>query len=312
VRAALILAGLLGLVSAAQAQGAPPCSGKLVPHALGQTCVPGIPKRVVTLEWTYTENLLALGVQPVGAADLKGYREWVRIPVPLAGNVQDVGTRQQPSLERIRALRPDLILTTRLRSAQSYAQLSAIAPTLVFDPYAGGSQYGEMRSTFTTIAGVLGRPGTGRQLLSNLDARLSRVAGELKARGRWGESFVLAQAFTARGGTPTMRLFTRNSLASEVLEKVGLVNAWSAPSQPYGFSELGLEGLASLKTRNFLYIAQREDNVFSAPTVAALWKGLPFVQEGRAYALDERTWTFGGPFSALVLAGEFSQRMLGP
>lgn len=308
-RTALLAGTLTGTLAAAQTA---PCSGKLVTHALGQTCVKGVPKRVVTLEWTYTENVLALGVQPVGAADLAGYREWVRIPVPLAPGLQDVGTRQQPSLERIRALKPDLIITAKLRSAQNYAQLSAIAPTLVFDAYAGGSQYGEMRSTFSTIAGVLGRPGTGRQVLSNLDARLSRVAGELRARGRRGESFVLAQAFTARGGTPTMRLFTKNSLASEVLEKVGLVNAWTAPSQPYGFSELGLEGLASLKARNFLYITQGEDNVFAAPTVAPLWRGLPFVREGRAYALDERTWTFGGPLSALVLAGEISQRMLGP
>lgn len=313
MRAALILAGLLGLTSAAQAQGTQAaCSGKLLTHALGQTCVKGVPKRVVTLEWTYTEDLLALGVQPVGAADIAGYKEWVRVPVALSGNVQDVGTRQQPNLERIRALKPDLIITAKLRSTQNYAQLSAIAPTLVFDPYAGESQYAEMRQAFTTIAGVLGRTGTARQVLSNLDARLSRVAGELKAGGRRGESFVLAQAFTARGGTPTMRLFTKNSLASEVLEKVGLRNAWTAPSQPYGFSELGLEGLAALKTQNFLYIAQKEDNVFAAPTVAAVWKSLPFVQGGRAYALDERTWTFGGPLSALVLAGEISTRMTRP
>ena len=59
------------------------CAGQNVTHALGQTCVSGVPKRVVSLEWTYTENLLALGVQPVGAADLTGYREWVRVPVSL-------------------------------------------------------------------------------------------------------------------------------------------------------------------------------------------------------------------------------------
>lgn len=307
-RAALLL--LLGLGGSALAQSAP-CPGKLVAHALGQTCVKGIPKRVVALEWTYAENLLALGVQPVGLADIAGYKEWVRIPVPLAASVQDVGTRQQPSLEKIRALKPDLILTAKLRAGQNYAQLAAIAPTVVFDAYAGGSQYAEMRSTFTTIAGVLGRPGTARQVLTNLDARLARVRNDLKAAGRGGETFVFAQAFTARGGAPTMRLFTKNSLVSELLERVGLVNAWNAPSGAYGFSELGLEGLAALKTRNFLYVAQKEDDVFAAPSTAPLWRGLPFVQGGRAYALDERTWTFGGPLSALELASGLSQRMLG-
>nr|WP_216322433.1 iron-siderophore ABC transporter substrate-binding protein [Deinococcus aestuarii] len=304
------LAAVLGPSGPALAQ-TPSCAGKLVSHALGQTCVRGVPRRVVTLEWTYTENVLALGVQPVGAADTGGYREWVRIPAPLSAGVPDVGTRQQPSLERIRALRPDLILTSKLRATQNYAQLAAIAPTLAFDTYAPGSPYGEMRATFTIIGDVLGRPNTARQVLGNLDARLARVRGDLRAAGRAGETFVFAQAFTARGGTPTMRLFTNNSLVSEVLEKVGLVNAWNAPAQGYGFSELGLEGLAALRPRNFLYVIQQEDNVFAAPATAPLWQGLPFVREGRAYALDERTWTFGGPLSALELASGVRQRMLG-
>jgi len=33
------------------------------------------PKRVVTLEYDSLENLLSLGIKPVGAADLRGYRQ---------------------------------------------------------------------------------------------------------------------------------------------------------------------------------------------------------------------------------------------
>lgn len=305
MKAALFLAGALGLCSAAQAQGsqaAPaPCSGKLITHALGQTCVKGTPRRVVTLEWTYTENLLALGVPPVGAADLAGYREWVKKPA-VPSSVQDVGTRQQPNLELVRALKPDLIVTAKLRATQNYAQLAAIAPTVVFDPFAAASPFAEMRQTMTTLGELLGRRTKAQQVLSDLDARLARLARDVARAGHRGETFVLAQAFTARGGTPTMRLFTKNSLASEVIERLGLVNTWNAPSQPYGYSELGLEGLASLNTQRLFFIVQKEDNVFAAPSVAPLWKGLPFVRSGRTHALDERTWTFGGPLSAQVLA----------
>lgn len=286
------------------------CAGQNVTHALGQTCVSGVPKRVVSLEWTYTENLLALGVQPVGAADLTGYREWVRVPVSLGAGVQDVGTRQQPSLERIRALKPDLIITTKLRAASSYAQLSAIAPTLVFNPYSGGSQLTEMRQTFTTMARVLRREGTARQVLTNLDARLSRVRQALKAQGVAGDRVVVAQAYTARTGSATLRLFTRNSMVSEILGAVGLTNGWTAADQPYGFSEVSLEALTTLNTRHFLYVAQREDDVFAAPSTRPLWQALPFVKAGRAQALNERTWTFGGPLSALTLAQELQVALL--
>lgn len=305
---AVLLAGL-GL--SASAQTAQTCKGQTITHSLGQTCVVGVPKRVVVLEWAYAEDVLALGVQPVGMADIKGYGEWVRIPVSLSASVQDVGTRQQPSLEKIRALKPDLIITAKLRAAQNYAQLSATAPTLVFDSYGGESQYGEMRATFSRIGAVLGRSGTARQVLSNLDARLDRVNRDLKAAGRGGEGVVFAQAYTGGGGTPTMRLFTRNSMVSQVLERLGLVNAWTAPAQPYGFSEVSLEALAGLNTRNFLYVTQREDAVFAAPSIRPLWQGLPFVKANRAYALDERTWTFGGPLSTLTLANGISAKLLG-
>ncbi|PTA67276.1 ABC transporter substrate-binding protein [Deinococcus arcticus] len=303
------LLAVLALAAGGSAGAA--CAGREVTHALGTACVPKAPKRVVVLEWAYAENVLALGGQPVGMADMAGYREWVNIPVPLGAGVQDVGTRQQPSLEKIRALKPDLILTARLRSVQNYAALSAIAPTVAFDAYAGPSQYGEMRSTFSTTGTLLGRQNTARQVLSNLDARLARVGQDLKKAGRAGESFVFAQAFTARGGAPTTRLLTSNSMVSEVMAKVGLVNAWAAPAQPYGFSEVSLEALATLNTTNFLYVAQKEDNVFAAPSVRPLWQGLPFVKSGRAYPLNEKTWIFGGPLSALTLANEISRQLLG-
>ncbi|MVN85524.1 ABC transporter substrate-binding protein [Deinococcus sp. HMF7620] len=303
------LLALLALAGGASASAA--CAGREITHSLGTSCVPATPGRVVVLEWTYAEDVLALGVQPVGMADIAGYREWVNIPVALAASVQDIGTRQQPSLEKIRALKPDLILTAKLRSAQNYAQLAAIAPTVAFDPYAGASQYGEMRSTFTTIGTLLNRQNTARQVLSNLDARLARVGQDLKAAGRARETYVLAQAYTGRGGAATMRLFTGNSMVSEVMEKIGLVNAWKAPAQPYGFSEVSLEPLSALNTANFLYVTQKEDNVFAAPSLRPLWQGLPFVKSGRTYALNEKTWTFGGPLSALTLAGEISRAMLG-
>jgi ferric hydroxamate transport system substrate-binding protein len=131
-----------------------------ITHALGETEVPANPQRVVALEWTYIEDLLALGVQPVGVADIAGYEAWVQIPVELGDDVVDVGTRQAPNLETLAALQPDLILVPAFRAAETYEQLAAIAPTLAFDSYPTDenvTQYDEMRQTFLTIAEVVGR-----------------------------------------------------------------------------------------------------------------------------------------------------------
>jgi ferric hydroxamate transport system substrate-binding protein len=83
----------------------------------------------------YAENLLALGIQPVGVADIRGYQKYVNVQPSLAESVVDIGTRQEPSLEAIAQLKPDLILGVELRHQTIYDTLSAIAPTLLFNPY---------------------------------------------------------------------------------------------------------------------------------------------------------------------------------
>ena len=66
---------------------------------------------VVSLEWGLTENLLTLGVTPVGQADVEGYNTWDTV-VPLDPSVADVGKRGEPSLDAIAALDADLVVTT--------------------------------------------------------------------------------------------------------------------------------------------------------------------------------------------------------
>ena len=43
------------------------------------TAITKTPTRIVALEWVYVENLLALGIQPIGVADIGGYKRFVDI-----------------------------------------------------------------------------------------------------------------------------------------------------------------------------------------------------------------------------------------
>src|SRR5690554_3608607 len=82
---------------------------------LGDVELEGPVQNVVALEWTYAEDLLAVGVQPVGVADIEGYNSWVQIEEKLDQGVVDIGTRQEPSLEKIAELNPDLIIAIKFR-----------------------------------------------------------------------------------------------------------------------------------------------------------------------------------------------------
>lgn len=284
-----------------------------ISHAAGETTLEAPAERVVALEWTYVENLLALGVQPIGVAEIAGYGDWVRIPVALDASVADVGTRQEPSLEQIAALAPDLILVPSFRAGANLAQLQAIAPTVAFDPYPTDealTQYDEMVQTFTTIARAVGREAEGAAVLAKMEQSFAAQAERVAAAGEAGSPFVLAQAYTAGGGAE-VRLFTENALATQIVERLGLENAWQeAVFQQYGFSTVSLEALPQLGEAHFLYVVQDDDDVFASEAARPLWESLPFVRAGDAHPLGGDTWLFGGPLSAERLAVQVADALV--
>jgi ferric hydroxamate transport system substrate-binding protein len=290
-----------GATPAAIAAGAAETTYPLtVKHALGETIIAAQPKRVIALEWTYVEDVLALGVQPIAIADIKGYNAWVKIPVAMDKGVQDIGTRQEPNLEAIAKLNPDLIIAVSFRAGQNHDKLKAIAPTLVFDPYPtdGSSHYVEMESTFNTIAAALNRTAEAQNVLKHMQDKFGAAKSALEKAGRIGESFILSQGFTANN-QKAFRLFTDNAMATQILERIGLKNAWKDKPQQYGFSATTLEGLVQLSDTNFFYVAQNDDNTGFAGS--EVWNSLPFVKSKRAYWLGGDAWLFGGPLSAEVL-----------
>jgi len=308
-----LLASLLILlaVTTAHAQEETKCEAgfRLIVHTMGAACVSENPERVVALEWTYVEDLLAVGVQPIGIADIEGYNTWVKIPIALDENVADVGDRSEPNLELITELNPDLIIAVNFRVIENYDDLSAIAPTLVFNPYPDDlsvSQYEEMTTTFTTIATAVNKEAEGEAVLADMDAYFASAQATLEAAGRGGETFILSQGWTY-DNLATFRLFTDNAMAVQILAQLGLENAWDADPQLYGFSEIGIEGFTEVGDTNFFYVAQESDNdIFNE---SPLWSKLPFVESERAYWMGGDVWLFGGPLSAELIVDTVLQAM---
>ncbi|MCM3628056.1 iron-siderophore ABC transporter substrate-binding protein [Paenibacillus glycanilyticus] len=278
---------------------------RTIKHALGETKISGTPKKVVVLEWTYAEDLIALGVQPAGVADVKGYGEWYGAINPkLDAAVVDVGTRQEPSIETITSLAPDLIIGVGFRHEAIYDQLSAIAPTLIFNPYpeeGGPDQYSEMEQTFSAIADALGKKAEGEKVLADLHTFYDDSKAKLASAGKEGQEIVFTQAWTNEG-VATFRLFTDNSMAMAILAKVGLKNAHQDSAfQQYGYSETDIEGLTKTPNASVLYTTSATDTVFSELLPNnEVYKNLNFAKENRVYDM-QGIWPFGGPLSAKLL-----------
>ncbi|WP_336321831.1 iron-siderophore ABC transporter substrate-binding protein [Streptomyces lavendofoliae] len=298
--------GTVGGTTDDRSGGAKAGSGSItVDTAQGKVSLDKPATRVVALEWTYTEELVALGVTPAGNADNKGYGTWITAEgADLPDKVTDVGDRNEPSLEKIRALRPDLIVIDNDRSKANLKQLRAIAPVLSFT-YTTKPQLETMKKNFGELAKAVGKEEKAAEVTGRIDAKAADLKGRLDKAGKGGLKYALAQGFTANGAA-SIRMLTDDAIAPQVLNLAGLKNGWKGQSDAWGMTTVGVEGLTKVeKDATFLYVAAADDDPFTGDLAGnAVWKGLEFVRKDKALPLDPGTWLFGGPLSAMHLLDE--------
>ncbi len=277
-----------------------------IEDAMGEQTIEGTPKKVVVLEWTYAENLQALGMEPVGVAGLDQYSQWVNVGIPFSDKVKNVGTRAEPNLEAIARLDPDLIIGVKFRHEQIADQLKDIAPTVMFAPYSEESaknQYQNMIDEFNKMAKILDKQEKAEEVLTAMKQTFKEQQARLEEAGLSDINYIITQAFTAQN-TPTLRLFTDNSIVAHVMKNMGMNNVFESDKlETYGYTQTTVETLQNYQDAHFFYIVQKEDNIFSNQLAGnPVWEELAFVEDGRTHQLPGDTWTFGGPLSAEVLA----------
>lgn len=263
--------------------------------------------RVVATEWSSVENVLALGVTPVGVGDKGFYADWVGAGRRIPDSVQSIGQRHEPSVEKIASLRPDLIIAPRDLPKKTLDQMRRVATVAVVDPYpvpkpGAPSEWQQMRSEILLIGKLLGRERRAQAILARLDRSIALQRKRIEDAGRSGDSIVLTQAFTA--GKPVARLFDSGSQMLEVARRLGLRNGFASKPKEYSFTQVGLEGLRQIGDADWLLVmALAKDNPFTgAWKDNPAYKALPVVERGRVRQIGGNTWTWGGPLSAELVA----------
>ena len=255
---------------------------------------------VVSLEWGLTENLLTLGVTPVGAADVKGYNTWDTV-VPLDESTPDVGMRGEPSLDAISALEPDLVVTTTDLPPEVIDQIEAEYPVLALRGSDASDPIAKMRRTIEILGEATGTSDAAEAALADFDAKVEDAKTELDEAGVAGASYTMADGWLSDGAV-SIRMYTPGSFLGGVAGELGLENAWTGEGDPdYGLAQTDVEGLTELgEDVHFLYVANDTDggDAFKdGLTGYAIWEQLPFVVAGNTARLPDGIWMFGGPES---------------
>lgn len=162
---------LLLAACGAPGQSAPATSTVAITHAQGTTDVPQNPERVVVLDHSSLGTLDQFGVEPVAVA--KGGVLPTHLTKYADDRYADVGTLQEPNLEKIAEADPDLIVIAA-RTAESYPELAKIAPTIDMsvDPK---RSFEAAKENAVKLGTIFGTSEQVTQALAELDADVEKA-----------------------------------------------------------------------------------------------------------------------------------------
>ncbi len=261
----------------------------MVRHALGKTCVPNQPQRVITLSVPSLGDAIALGVKPI--ATVVYFDEPPPYLAEHLTSIQVLGKEEQPSLEKIVALKPDLIIGIKYSTEAIYDQLAQIAPT-VADDWEG---FPSWRQHVDFVANVLGKTDSAQQVWNRYNQRIESLKVALENSQKNLEvSFV----HTCCG---TIDLDLKNSFNGSIMADAELRRPPAqAVSVSGGIVKLSEERLMDIDG-DVLFVAT--DGPEAAQTVTKLkqnplWQKLRAVQSDRVYSVNYPTWRGGNPLAA--------------
>ncbi|MFG3039204.1 iron-siderophore ABC transporter substrate-binding protein [Streptomyces sp. NPDC048330] len=270
--------------------------------ASGQKVVLNGPaKKVVGTEWHEVELLVSLGVDPIGVADVKGYKTW-DTAVPLKNEPKDIGTRGEPSMDTVAALKPDLIVASTDLPPAAVKQLRKLAPVIEVKSADAADPIGRMTQNLDLLAQATGTTDKAAELKKTFEAKVEEGKKALAGAGLGGAKVAFADGYVVSNQV-SIRPYTSGSLIGAVNEKLGLKNDWTVKGDPaYGLGTTDVEGLTKLSADvHFAYIGNdgdKDSNPFAGQLAKdKVWTSLPFVKKGNVHRLPDGIWMFGGPES---------------
>ena len=269
-------------------------------HLLGEVCVPKTPQRLVSLDNVTLADALAVGVQPIGVSLGRQPPNYLAEKID---SIELLGTSEQPNLEKIYQLNPDLIVGLELYGESIYSQLSQIAPTAVGE----WSGYPDWREYFNFVARVLGKENEAKMIWNKYDRRVE----ELKtALGDRLQDIEASFAYACCGG---ISIDTENSFSGSIMKDIGIRRPKSQAAVDGGLIILSEERIPDIDA-DVLFLSVRDDEdseqVLANWQQKPLWNQLKAVQNKQVYIVNHSIWRAGDPIAANLVIDDLYKYLL--
>ncbi|MFD7162039.1 ABC transporter substrate-binding protein [Streptomyces violascens] len=254
---------------------------RTVNHAMGATEIKAQPQRVVVLDVGEFDNVVSLGIQPVGYAPTEGDEGIPSYLKKGAGEPKNVGTINSLNLEAIAALKPDLILGSQLRAADKYKELSKIAPT-VFSIRPGFP----WKQNYLLNAAALDKSAEAKAKLAAYETKARQLGTDLGANK---PTVTMLRYMPGK-----VRLYAKASFIGTILDDAGIPRPKNQQAVDLA-TEVGPETIDQADA-DWIFTGvygdpkkSKRDSAESNP----LWKNLKAVKAGQAKDVKDETWYLG-------------------
>ncbi|PIB04084.1 ABC transporter substrate-binding protein, partial [Streptomyces sp. HG99] len=255
---------------------------RTVTHAMGKTEIKAQPKRVVVLDVGELDNVVSLGIKPVGLAPTEGSPELPSYLKKDAGSPKNVGTINNLNLEAIAALQPDLILGSQLRAADKYDELSQIAPT-IFSLRPGFT----WKENYLLNAAALDKTAQAKEKLAAYEDKAEALGKKLGT----DKPTVSMVRYLPDG---VIRLYANASFIGTILKDTGIPRPKNQDIEDLA-AEISAENIDQADA-DYIFTGVYGDPKATDKSTAQnnpLWKNLGAVKAGHAYDVPDETWYLG-------------------
>lgn len=258
-------------------------TARTMDHAMGSMQVPQQPQRVVTIDTAALDAALAVNLKPIGSVT---YEQFPAYLGDKTTGIQSVGDGNQPNLEAILALKPDLILGNKTSSQAQYKHFNRIAPT-IFTERSGRD--GDWKQNFLLYTDALNKQSEAKQALEKYEQKVSQLKAQLPNANQTVVSIVA----TNQG---KVGVYSANSFAGSILKDIGVARPEVQTKIKRHADMISREDLDSLDG-DIIFLIHDPNSDSSLDHQAfindPLWSSLKAVQSNTVFEVNSQVWAAG-------------------
>lgn len=244
----------------------------------------GDTKKIASMSIHLTNNLLALGITPVGSViggDTKAFLPHVADRLK---DTKPLGVVTDPDMEALLALKPDVIYLDENYSGKDVAKYEKIAPVEVFN-----LDDGTWRDTLKKTGKLVNREAEAEKFVSDYDKQTAHVKELIHAKLGEGAK-VMAIRVTAK----ELRVFgMKRPMGPILFDDLGLKPANGVEKIDKAYEVISQEVLPDFDADAIFVVVNAGDEakkVYEQLQANPLWQGLKAVKQHHIYTIGAQPW----------------------